>query len=151
MIHSSMAKSMKRFKIRKFGMIFLFLFLMAGNIVTLNQSFNGELFLILNGILCLVRFLIYGQLAVIRVRGEGPYSKLILAIIIIEIISFAPQLMLDCEILELTKGILYYLLLDAFSQVLVIFLLIDEFIYIQSLTEDISTYHKLLDNEKEEL
>lgn len=143
----NMSKNLRRFKIRKYGMIFLFILLMCSNIITLMQSFHGEMFVVLNGILCLVRFLLYGELLYCRIKGTGPYTKFILVIIVIEVLSFIPQLLLDYEILEITKPIIYYLLLDAFSQTLLIFLLIDEYVYVQSLAEDISRYHKMLDDE----
>lgn len=145
--NSSTSKNLQRFKIRKFGMIFLFLLLMCTNIITLAQSFHGQLFMYINGVLCLTRFVIYGQLLRLRVKGQGPYSKFLLVMIIIEIISFSPQIFLDCEILEITNSVVYYVLLDAFSQGLLIFLLIDEYVYVQSLTEDISTYQKMLKDE----
>lgn len=144
----SLTKNLRRFKIRKYGIIFLFILLMFCNTVTLMQSFHGELFFILNGILCIVRFSLYAQLLIFRLRGSGPYAKLLLAIIVIEIISFFPQLLLDFEILTLSKEIIYYMLLDAFSEVLVIFLLIDEYVYVQSLAEDISAYQKMLKDDE---
>lgn len=143
-----MTKNLRRFKIRKYGIIFLFSVLMCTNIITLMQSFQGAMFAHVNGFLCLVRFLLYGQLLTFRVKGRGPYIKLIFAIILVEIISFIPQLLLDFEILEITQSMLYYVLLDAFGQGLLIFLLIDEYIYVQSLNEDISTYQKMLDDNK---
>ena len=144
----SLTKNLRRFKIRKYGVIFLFILLMFCNTVTLMQSFHGELFFILNSILCIVRFILYAQLLSFRLRGSGPYAKLLLAMIVIEIISFFPQLLLDFEILTLSKEIIYYMLLDAFSEVLVVFLLIDEYVYVQSLTEDISAYQKMLKDDK---
>lgn len=147
---SRMSKNLRRFKIRKYGIIFLFSVLMCTNVITLMQSFQGEMFAHVNGLLCLVRFLLYGQLLRFRVKGQGPYTKFILAIIIVEVISFIPQLLLDFEILEITQSMIYYVLLDAFGQGLLIFLLIDEYVYVQSLNEDISTYQKMLkDNELE--
>ena len=145
MVNSSISKSLRRFKIRKYGMIFLFSLLMCTNIITLMQSFYGEAFAILNGILCLVRFLLYGQLLRFRITGTGQYAKLLLAVIIVEMVSFFPQLLLDIEILEMSRSIIYYVLLDAFSEGLLIFLLIDEYVYVQSLSEDMTTYQKMLE------
>ena len=146
--NSSISKSLKRFKIRKYGICALFTLLICTNVITLMQSFQGEIFAHVNGLLCLIRILIYSQLLRLRVKGRGPYTKFIFVIIVIELISFAPQLLLDCEILEISRTLMYYVLLDAFSQGLLIFLLVDEYIYVQSLTEDISAYQQMLSDEE---
>lgn len=142
------SKSLRRFKIRKYGMVFLFSLLMCTNIITLMQSFEGTIFFSINGILCLARFLLYSQLLRVRIKGKGHYSNLLIFIIVVEVISFFPQLFLDYEILDIvSKPIFYYVLLDAFSQGLLIFLLVDEYVYVQSLVEDLSTYQKMLDDQ----
>lgn len=141
---SRTAKTLQRFKIRKFGIIALFAFLMFSNLVALMQSFNGELFFMFNSILCIVRFILYGQLIAFRIKGKNTYINFLAILIIIEVISLVPQLLLDYEILELSSTLLYYILLDAYSQILVIFLLCDEFVYVRNLNDAISVYHKML-------
>jgi len=142
-----MSRYLKWFRIRKYGFIFLYSLLMVSNVFTLMQSFYGEMFAHLNGILCVVRFVLYGQLILARIKGRGPYDKLLFSIIVIEIFSFIPQVLLDYEILDLFNPVLYYILLDAFGQFLLIFLLVDEYLYVKNTHEDIKRYKKVLTDE----